>query len=92
MANRISFSGSQDPNEFRARLREVTGLDQWSIEYIAMRALSDPDAFPANDRGPLMRRAEGWRPWRAYAAMYLWQGNSIQTNRLPRLHIDALSA
>jgi len=92
MANRISFSGSQDPNEFRARLREVTGLDQWSIEYIAMRALSDPDAFPATNRGPLMRRAEGWRPWRAYAAMYLWQNNSIQTNRLPRLHIDALSA
>ena len=92
LANQISFSGSQDPNEFRIRLREVTGLDAWSSEYIAMRALSDPDAFPANDRGPLVRRAQGWRPWRAYAAMYLWQGNSLQTNRLPRRHIDALSA
>jgi 3-methyladenine DNA glycosylase/8-oxoguanine DNA glycosylase len=49
-----------------------------------MRALSDPDAFPAsdlgllrgaslNDKRELARRAENWRPWRAYAAMYLWQ-------------------
>ena len=56
-------------------------------QYIAMRALSDPDAFPEGDLalvramaalgedldGPaLARRAEAWRPWRAYAAMHLW--------------------
>ncbi|MGA8309132.1 MAG: 3-methyladenine DNA glycosylase 2, partial [Terriglobales bacterium] len=51
--------------------------------YVAMRALGEPDAFPSSDLGLLRAmalgnsrdlelRAEGWRPWRAYAAMYLW--------------------
>jgi 3-methyladenine DNA glycosylase/8-oxoguanine DNA glycosylase len=50
-----------------------------------MRALGEPDAFPSSDLGllraaglktarKLEQRAERWRPWRAYAAMYLWQG------------------
>jgi AraC family transcriptional regulator of adaptative response / DNA-3-methyladenine glycosylase II len=52
-----------------------------------MRALGDPDAFPATDlgvrhaaerlglgtqAGALQRRAESWRPWRAYATVHLW--------------------
>jgi AraC family transcriptional regulator of adaptative response / DNA-3-methyladenine glycosylase II len=50
-----------------------------------MRALGEPDAFPSGDLGllraldlknpgELERRAEAWRPWRAYASMYLWAG------------------
>jgi 3-methyladenine DNA glycosylase/8-oxoguanine DNA glycosylase len=50
---------------------------------VAMRALGEPDAFPSGDLGllraldlessaELERRAEAWRPWRAYAAMFLW--------------------
>ena len=52
-----------------------------------MRALGDVDAFPASDLGllknsgidsprALTERAQAWRPWRAYAAMYLWQGDA----------------
>ena len=70
-----------------ARLVMLPGIGQWTAEYIAMRALGEPDAFPASDLGLLramrrelprpspallQRRAERWRPWRAYAAMLLW--------------------
>ena len=65
------------------RLREIPGIGKWTAEYIAMRALGEPDAFPSGDIGLLRasgvgsssereRRAEAWRPWRAYAAIYLW--------------------
>jgi AraC family transcriptional regulator of adaptative response / DNA-3-methyladenine glycosylase II len=83
---RITFDALQDSNDFRSRLREIRGLGDWTVQYIAMRALGDPDAFPANDLGlmraasmtsarEISRRAKTWRPWRAYAAMYLWQAN-----------------
>jgi AraC family transcriptional regulator of adaptative response / DNA-3-methyladenine glycosylase II len=81
----ISFDSVVNVEEFQARLRELPGIGDWTAQYVAMRALGDPDAFPAGDLGllraaaisdrrELVRRAEGWRPWRAYAAMYLWQG------------------
>ena len=69
------------------RLCQLPGLGDWTAQYIAMRALGEPDAFPASDLGirralggsgpPLPARrvgelAEAWRPWRAYAAMHLW--------------------
>jgi AraC family transcriptional regulator of adaptative response / DNA-3-methyladenine glycosylase II len=70
-----------------ARLAAIDGIGPWTAHYVAMRALRQPDAFPASDlglrrayggaRGPvtafeLERAAERWRPWRAYAAMLLW--------------------
>ena len=61
----------------RAALLELPGFGPWTVEYIAMRALRDPDAWPASDLH--LRRVsagadpERWRPWRAYAAMVLWQ-------------------
>jgi len=71
-----------------ARLRAVHGVGEWTAQYIALRAAREPDAFPAPDvvllrgaairgqRPPspdeLRRRAERWRPWRAYAAQHLW--------------------
>jgi AraC family transcriptional regulator, regulatory protein of adaptative response / DNA-3-methyladenine glycosylase II len=71
-----------------ATLRRLPGIGEWTAQYIAMRELREPDAFPAADIG-LMRamadeagvrpsaatlaaRAETWRPWRAYAAIHLW--------------------
>ena len=83
---RISFDSVQDTEEFRSRLVEIPGIGDWTAQYIAMRALNDTDAFPASDLGLMramsltnpseaVRRAEPWRPWRAYAAMYLWQTN-----------------
>lgn len=66
------------------RLRAIRGIGDWTAQYIAMRALAEPDAFPAGDlwirkalghdttEAVARRRAESWRPWRAYAAMLLW--------------------
>jgi 3-methyladenine DNA glycosylase/8-oxoguanine DNA glycosylase len=82
-AGEIRFSGLADPNALTA----LPGVGNWTAQYIAMRAFGEPDAFPASDLGllratglkshrELEQRAERWRPWRAYAAMYLWQGGN----------------
>ena len=70
-----------------ARLVAIPGIGTWTAQYVALRALGEPDAFPAGDLGvrralarggrlPSLRearaRAERWRPWRAYAVMALW--------------------
>jgi len=79
----ISFERIPDSEVFLGRLCEIPGIGKWTAQYVAMRALSEPDAFPSSDLGllhamalasshELERRAEAWRPWRAYAAMYLW--------------------
>jgi AraC family transcriptional regulator of adaptative response / DNA-3-methyladenine glycosylase II len=81
----IDFGSVPNVEVFQLHLRELPGIGDWTAQYTAMRALGDPDAFPAGDLGllraaaisdrrELVRRAESWRPWRAYAAMYLWQG------------------
>ena len=81
----ISFDPAANADEFRHRLRNIPGLGEWTSEYVALRGLGDPDAFPATDLGllrasnvrsarELMDRAEPWRPWRAYAALHLWTG------------------
>jgi AraC family transcriptional regulator of adaptative response / DNA-3-methyladenine glycosylase II len=64
-------------------LMELPGIGPWTAQYIAMRALRWPDAFPDGDlmllraagtgRKELLARAEAWRPWRAYATHYLWR-------------------
>jgi AraC family transcriptional regulator of adaptative response / DNA-3-methyladenine glycosylase II len=76
-----------DRDEARERLLALPGIGPWTTEYIAMRALRDPDAFLAIDLGvrralerlghdgrPInaLRLAERWRPYRAYALQYLW--------------------
>ena len=75
-----------------AKLATLPGIGVWTTEYIAMRALHEPDAFPLSDLGLLramrrhlarpspallQRRAERWRPWRAYAAMLLWLDGAV---------------
>jgi AraC family transcriptional regulator of adaptative response / DNA-3-methyladenine glycosylase II len=77
-----------------ARLTALAGIGDWTAHYIAMRALREPDAFPAGDLGlrralaqgdrpltprSLSQRSETWRPWRAYAAVRLW---TALTNRM----------
>ncbi len=65
-------------------LDALPGVGPWTAQYIAMRALAWPDAFPHPDvavlkamgeRSPAqaLRRAEAWRPWRAYAVLHLWK-------------------
>ena len=84
----IAFDASMDPAEVRTVLLSIRGVGDWTAEYIAMRALKDPDALPASDLGllrafddgigrrmkpaELVARAEAWRPWRAYAATLIW--------------------
>ncbi len=66
------------------RLRSLPGIGEWTAQYIAMRALSWPDAFPHTDYGVLkamgekdprraLEHAAQWQPWRAYAVMHLWK-------------------
>jgi len=80
-----------NPLSVASKLIEIRGIGPWTAEYIAMRALRWPDAFPASDLGllkatrsssvkALERIAERWRPWRAYAAMHLW--NSLEKMNL----------
>jgi AraC family transcriptional regulator, regulatory protein of adaptative response / DNA-3-methyladenine glycosylase II len=79
----ISFGGIVEVDTFLTRLCEIPGIGKWTAQYVSMRALGEPDAFPSGDLGllraldlgssrELERRAEAWRPWRAYAAMHLW--------------------
>ena len=80
---RVNLSLATDVEAQMHNLMSLPGIGPWTANYIAMRALHWPDAFPAGDL-MLMRAAklkekqltlhsEAWRPWRAYAAHYLWQ-------------------
>ena len=84
-SQQLILDGSAAPDDVRAQLRSLAGIGEWTAGYIAMRALGDPDALPSGDlvlvraahartARQLETRAESWRPWRAYAAMHLWQG------------------
>ena len=87
---RIDFAAHQPLECFVERLVALPGIGAWTAHYIAMRALSQPDAFPAGDLvlrkiagdgSPVSERAmesiaEAWRPWRAYAVMLLWRSAS----------------
>src|ERR1019366_4394408 len=82
------FGPHRSLEEAVGRLRGLAGIGEWTAQYIAMRQLREPDAFPAADIGlmraiedldgsrpsaaRLLARAERWRPWRAYAAQHLW--------------------
>jgi AraC family transcriptional regulator of adaptative response / DNA-3-methyladenine glycosylase II len=79
----VSLDAAVDVRAVIRRLMNVRGIGPWTAEYIAMRALHWPDAFPASDlvlrraagglsTVQLTRKAERWRPWRSYAAMHLW--------------------
>jgi AraC family transcriptional regulator of adaptative response / DNA-3-methyladenine glycosylase II len=72
-----------DPASFAATLCELPGIGDWTAQYLVLRALHHPDAFPAGDlvirkalggitQAAATRRAEAWRPWRAYATVHLW--------------------
>jgi len=77
---RIDFDRIVDSDGFITRMRAMTGMDQWMAQYISMRALGEPDAFPVDKQNlpvnfdgitAFKQYAEAWRPWRSYAAVYL---------------------
>lgn len=91
-AGELDLDAAADPDAAKAQLTAIPGIGSWTAEYIAMRALRDPDAFPAGDlrlrkavacgepvnARELRAMAEAWRPWRAYAAMLLWQDGTVR--------------
>jgi AraC family transcriptional regulator of adaptative response / DNA-3-methyladenine glycosylase II len=83
----LMLNYGSDREQVVAQLQMLPGIGPWTASYIAMRALGDPDAFPATDLGlkrafercglpasvgSIVARAESWRPWRAYATRHLW--------------------
>lgn len=82
----LDFAKLGSLDEAVRKLRSVRGIGEWTAQYIAMRAFSEPDAFPTGDLAlrkaaeatdeELRKMAEAWRPWRAYAAFSLWQKGS----------------
>jgi AraC family transcriptional regulator, regulatory protein of adaptative response / DNA-3-methyladenine glycosylase II len=87
-----------DRTQATAGLCDLPGIGPWTTQMIAMRALGDPDAFPASDLGVLRgaealgiaatptalgRYSTAWQPWRAYAVQYLWSATDHPINRWP---------
>lgn len=86
-AGDVRLDAGADPRETRAALLALPGIGPWTADYVAMRALRDPDAFLATDLGvrkaiealghdgrpaAVLALAERWRPYRAYANTHLW--------------------
>jgi AraC family transcriptional regulator of adaptative response / DNA-3-methyladenine glycosylase II len=91
IADRTLFDPRRDLAETVSRLCDLPGVGEWTAQYIAMRALGESDAFLAGDVGvqrrfaidgrrptsqQLLRYADRWRPWRAYAMVHLWTNGS----------------
>jgi AraC family transcriptional regulator of adaptative response / DNA-3-methyladenine glycosylase II len=87
VAGTVTIDPGTDPTELRAALVALAGIGPWTAEYVALRALRDPDAFLPTDLGirraaqalgqpddaaHLAQVAEAWRPWRSYAMVHLW--------------------
>jgi AraC family transcriptional regulator of adaptative response / DNA-3-methyladenine glycosylase II len=87
----LELTAARGLDDVVARLTALPGIGVWTAQYVAMRALREPDAFPAGDLGlqrawggahgrasakQLERASEAWRPWRAYAAVHLWTHES----------------
>lgn len=89
----LRFDGSMTTDAFVERSLQIPGIGPWTAQYIALRALNDPDAFPDADLillraaatpgttitpKQLQERSQAWRPWRAYAVMLLWREYGLQ--------------
>ena len=95
-AGRIAFD--RPAAEVIGDLRQLPGFGEWTAQYVALRALGEPDALPCADlvlrhmtaegtiplsTQQMRRRAEHWRPWRSYAALHLWCAASGRATRKP---------
>ncbi len=89
----VDFKPERTLDDFAARWVALPGIGPWTAQYVAMRALGHPDAFPAEDlvlqralpndgsrltAKVLSAHAEAWRPWRAYAVIHLWRDTMTQ--------------
>ncbi len=93
----VRLGPSVDVTSTLERLRSIRGIGEWTAQYIAMRALAWPDAFPHTDLGVMkalgekssrrvLAAAEAWRPWRAYAVMHLWAADGLGGPSTRRSH------
>lgn len=95
----VELDPGADWRRARHHLAALPGIGPWSVELIAMRALGDPDAFPATDMGvlkgaealelpvspaALLAHSQRWQPWRSYAVQYLWATQDHPINRWPQ--------
>ncbi len=100
----LALDPGADREAARERLLTLPGIGPWTIEYVAMRALGDPDAFPTTDlgirhaverlgvpgdRASVAALAERWRPWRAYAVQHLWASLAADAPPHPAEHATA---
>jgi AraC family transcriptional regulator of adaptative response / DNA-3-methyladenine glycosylase II len=108
VADPLIFGPRRSLEEAITQLRSLAGIGEWTAQYIAMRELRDPDAFPAagiglmramrNGRGmrpspaELLAHAEQWRPWRAYAALHLWASEAHMSSVIEKVLHDQQTA
>jgi AraC family transcriptional regulator, regulatory protein of adaptative response / DNA-3-methyladenine glycosylase II len=107
VADPLIFGPRRSLEEAIAQLRALAGVGEWTAQYIAMRELREPDAFPAADVGlmramsdggvrpspaELLAHAERWRPWRAYAALHLWASEPHATPGIEKVLHDREAA
>ncbi len=93
---KVSLVAEQGLENFVAALSRLPGIGSWTAQYVAMRALKIADAFPDTDLGvkkalmddgkmptpaQVVKRAEAWRPWRAYATLFLWKLSELSTEK-----------
>lgn len=92
----VGFEAEQTLDDFAAAWSALPGIGPWTAQYLAMRALGHPDAFPAEDlvlqkavptngsrltARQLREHADAWRPWRAYAVIHLWRDAMASATR-----------
>ena len=86
----LDLAPGADPGAVREALLALPGIGPWTADYVLMRAVAWPDAFPHGDLGlrralgiddprAVLGRAEAWRPWRAYGALQLWTSLAKET-------------
>jgi AraC family transcriptional regulator of adaptative response / DNA-3-methyladenine glycosylase II len=83
---RVALDRGAERSAVHAALMGLPGIGPWTADYIALRALGDPDVFLPTDVG--LRRAltrlgaapdpDGWRPWRSYASVSLWNSLDLE--------------
>lgn len=103
-ANPRLFDPGQGLEDAITRFTALAGTGEWTAQYIAMRALREPDAFPSADVGllralatpegrptpsALLNRATAWRPWRAYAALHLWTADAAALIPAKEISLEA---
>jgi 3-methyladenine DNA glycosylase/8-oxoguanine DNA glycosylase len=93
---KVSLAAEQGLENFVDSLTSLPGIGPWTAHYVAMRALKFADAFPDSDLGvkkalmqngkrptptQVVKRADAWRPWRAYATLLLWKLSALSTEK-----------